>query len=74
MKFISLWEITKKLKTKLYLINYAKKNTTHEDKVLVMEVNDINPQEDEPVKTNNTKMSRDDFSKEFRKLNKRGKK
>ncbi|HNX38770.1 MAG TPA: hypothetical protein PKI15_10470, partial [Candidatus Cloacimonadota bacterium] len=35
MKFISLWKAAQKLEAKLFLVNYTKKGTTHEDKVLM---------------------------------------
>lgn len=66
-KFISLWKVTKALNATLYLVNYAKKGTLHEDKILLIEVQEID---------NNgitgeiqTKMSRSQFQKWFRKLN-----
>lgn len=40
-KFISLFNIAKEMKTNLYLINYAKENTTHENKVKFMRVIDL---------------------------------
>jgi len=73
-KFISLWEITEKLDGILLLVNYSKKETEYEDQVKVMRVDDINPEADEPVKTEDRKFDREGFSKWFRKLNKRGKK
>lgn len=73
MKFISLWEIAQKLGAVLYLVNYAKKGTKHEDKVKVMEVISVDPNNRlYPVKTKDQKMTREQFSDWFRSLNKRG--
>lgn len=38
MKFISLYAITQALEGTLFLVNYAKKGTPHEDKVLLIRV------------------------------------
>jgi len=40
-KFIGLWEAARKLEAVLYLVNYAKKGTKHEDEVLVIKVLDL---------------------------------
>ena len=74
MKFNFLWELTKKLEAKLYLVNYSKKGTEYEDQVLLMDVEEINGKSSPPVITKDTKMTRNDFSDWFRVLNKRGKK
>lgn len=37
-KFISLWQLTKDLNAILYLVNYAKKGTKSEDKILIIKV------------------------------------
>jgi hypothetical protein len=72
-KFISLWELAQHLDAKLYLVNYAKKETKHGDQVLLMEVTSVDENDnEEPVKTIDTKMTREEFSKWFRELNKRG--
>lgn len=74
-KFIALWELSIKMEAYLYLVNYAKKGTKHEDKVLFMCVTDVDPHDkDFPVKTKNLEMTRKEFSKRFREMNARGKK
>ncbi|MBT3940908.1 hypothetical protein HOF46_02655 [Candidatus Woesearchaeota archaeon] len=67
-KFISLWNVAKDLNATLYLVNYAKKGTMHEDKVLLIEVKALDETgiQKEIVK----KMTRDEFKKFFRELNK----
>ncbi len=65
-KFLRLCEIASDLKAKLYLVNYAKKGTTHEDKVLVMEVVSAT---DEGIETKDTELTREEFSQWFRNLN-----
>ena len=72
-KFISLWQITKDMKAMLFLVNYSKKGTQFEDQVLVMKVEDVNPQASAPVKTIDKKCTREEYSTWFRNLNKRGK-
>lgn len=70
-KFISLFQIAKDLGATLYLVNYAKKGTKHEDLIKVMEV--INVDENNyssPVTTKEYYMTRAQFSEEFRRLNK----
>jgi len=63
-KFISLWKLAQKLGAKLYLVNYAKAGTKYEDQVLLMEVINVDENDEkEPVKTNNRKMTREEFSK-----------
>lgn len=72
-KFISLWKLAQRLDAKLYLVNYAKKGTKYEDQVLLMEVTNVDESDEkEPVKTNNRKMTREEFSEWFRNLNRRG--
>ncbi len=72
-KFISLWELAQCLGAKLYLVNYSKKGTEHEGEILLMEVIKVDEDDKiEPVKTINTKMTREEFSKWFRELNRRG--
>ena len=74
-KFISLWELTNKIDGILYLVNYAKKGTKHEDEVLLMRVKNVSIENaSHPVITENTKMTREEYSKWFRTLNNRGKK
>lgn len=72
-KFISLWELSKKLGAKLYLVNYSKKGTKYDNEVLLLEVDDINPAEVPPVKTKDTKFTRLEFSQWFRSMNLLGK-
>ena len=66
-KFTSLWKVAKDLNAKLYLVNYAKKGTKNEDKVLLIEVLDMN--EEGICKEDSKKMSREKFKLFFRKLN-----
>jgi viroplasmin and RNaseH domain-containing protein len=67
-KFLALWTAANDLKAKLYLVNYAKKGTRHEDKILLIEVKEMD--EDGIKKDIQTKMTRDEFKRFFRKLNK----
>lgn len=68
-KFISLWEATKKLEARLFLVNYAKKGTKHEDKVLVIEVERM---DDEGITQEKVyKLTRAQFAEWFRKMNAR---
>jgi hypothetical protein len=71
-KFISLWELSKALQAKLILVNYSKKGTKFEDQVLLMRVDDVNPEQPDPVKTTNAKLTRSQYSEWFRAMNKRG--
>ena len=67
-KFISLFRVSEELKATLYLVNYAKAGTKHEDKVKVIKVIDI----DEKVgitKEQVHEFNRKDFADWFRKLN-----
>ena len=72
-KFISLWTLAQKLEADLYLVNYSKKGTEHENEVLLMKVLNVNKNETLPVKTKDTPFTRDQFSQWFRELNLRGK-
>lgn len=65
-KFISLCQVADDLNATLYLVNYAKKGTTHEDKILLMEVLDW---DEEGLETEDTRMTRSDFSEWFRDQN-----
>lgn len=67
MKFISLWNITQSLHGTLYLVNYAKKGTLHENKVKLMEVTGCTQQ---GITTTDICGSRDNFAVWFRNLNK----
>lgn len=70
-KFISLNNIAKDLDAELYLVNYAKKGTKHEDKIKLMKVNSVNPSNtSNPVDTTDENMTRAEFSERFRELNK----
>lgn len=40
-KFLGLWRVARSLDATLYLVNYAKAGTLHEDKVRVIEVHDM---------------------------------
>jgi len=71
-KFISLWTLAQHIGAKLYLVNYAKKGTQCEDQVLVMEVLNVDPQGEKPVQTRDRRVSRTEFSRWFRALNRRG--
>lgn len=67
-KFISLFNVSVDLKAVLYLVNYAKLGTKHEDKIKVIKVLEIDNQKGitkEEVKEFNRK----DFADWFRKLN-----
>ena len=70
-KFISLSNIARDLNAELYLVNYAKKLTKHENKIKLMKVNSVNPNNtNNPVDTTDWTMTRAEFSEGFRKLNK----
>ncbi|MBR1530187.1 MAG: hypothetical protein IJ642_12950 [Oscillospiraceae bacterium] len=66
-KFISLWNVAQALHATLYLVNYAKQGTAHQDEILVIEVLDLN--KDGIVKENVTKYTRSSFQNWFRQLN-----
>ncbi len=66
-KFLSLFKASKALNATLFLVNYAKKGTLHEDEILVIKVIDMDStgiKKEELWKTN-----RSDFKEWFRKLN-----
>ncbi len=67
-KFLSLWGVAKDLNATLYLVNYAKKGTLHENKVLLIKVLDIN--REGILKEEITQYTRNEFGIFFRKLNK----
>ncbi|NQY42934.1 MAG: hypothetical protein HRT87_06315 [Legionellales bacterium] len=72
-KFISLWQLSEELKANLYLVNYAKKGTKHEDQVLLMWVKNVDKNNKKcPVSTVDKKLTRKEFSKKFREMNRRG--
>ena len=66
-KFLSLWRAALCMGATLYLINYAKKGTAHDDEVLVIEVLDMN--EKGITKEVKTKYNRADFQEWFIKIN-----
>lgn len=68
-KFIALWNIAKDLNATLVLVNYAKKGTKHEDEIRVIIVNDLD-EEKGILQQKDIKMTRQEFSDWFRKLNK----
>ncbi len=68
-KFLKLWKITQDLNAKLYLVNYAKSGTPHDNEVLLFDVEEINEELEEKVKAELTPMDRSGFKKFFRTLN-----
>ena len=66
MKFIALWEAAQQLEARLFLVNYADAGTEHADEVLLMEVISIDK---EGIQTEDWKMTRESFSKWYRKWN-----
>lgn len=66
-KFISLWKVAKDLNATLYLVNYAKKGTQHEDEVLVIQVLDLD--KTGIKKEKQKRFTRQEFSDWFRELN-----
>ncbi|MGH7457642.1 MAG: hypothetical protein ACREKN_00975 [Longimicrobiaceae bacterium] len=71
-KFISLWTIAHKLDAVLYLVNYARAGTRHQNEVRVMKVQGLDAARPEPVGTRNWEGSRAAFGRWFRALNRRG--
>jgi len=67
-KFRRLWEIATNLKATLYLVNYAKKGTTHEDEILLIKV--IEMDDSGILREEKRQFTRKDFSEWFRNLNK----
>lgn len=66
-KFLKLWEITKDLDALLYLVNYSKKGTNHENKVRLIRVHDL---DETGIKSERVaEWNRSQFQKWFRKLN-----
>lgn len=65
-KFIKLWEAARKLDAVLYLVNYAKKGTHHEDEILLMKVLNVT---ETRVETEDVRHTRESFSRWFRELN-----
>ena len=66
MKFISLWNAAQAMGAQLWLVNYAKAGTKHEDKVKCMKVLNCTNQ---GIQTEDYDMSRQQFFEYFRKLN-----
>ena len=66
-KFISLWEVAQALSGTLYLVNYAKKGTKHEDKVRVIKVLGLN--DDGITAEDSREIDRENFQSWFRDLN-----
>lgn len=66
MKFLSLWRAALDFHATLYLVNYAKKGTKHEDKIKVIEVTDVT---NKKLIGNETKYTRSEFQAWFRTLN-----
>src|SRR5690606_24205448 len=70
LKFLRLWAVALDLGADLILVNYASKGTEYEDHVLVMRVLKIDENDyEEPIKTQNYPMTRAEFKKRFRDLN-----
>jgi hypothetical protein len=67
-KFISLFKVAKALAAQLYLVNYAKPGTKHEDKVLVIKVDEID-EEKGITKEQIKQFKKKEFAEWFRKLN-----
>jgi hypothetical protein len=67
-KFISLFEVAQALNATLYLVNYAKLGTKHEDKIRVIKVKNVDETGITDQESHN--LTRAEFSKRFRKLNK----
>ena len=68
-KFISLFQVAKDLPATLFLVNYAKKGTKHEDLVKVIKVLEIENSKG-ITKEVNWDMTREKFKMWFRQLNK----
>ena len=68
-KFISLFRVSKDLNAHLFLVNYAKSGTKHEDKIKVILLQEIDTQNG-ITKEQTKDYNRADFSEWFRKLNK----
>jgi len=66
-KFLALWGIAIDLKATLYLVNYAKKGTLHEDEILLIKVIDMD--NTGILKEDKQQFTRKQFSDWFRKLN-----
>ncbi len=71
-KFLSLWDLARKIEASLFLVNYSKKGTLYDNEILLMNVIDICDYSTTPVKTKDKKYTRDEFSDWLRQLNKEG--
>jgi hypothetical protein len=69
MKFISLWQAAHDLKATLYLVNYAKENTRHANKITAIKVLDLDPLKG-ITKEQKKDFTREQFASWFRQLNK----
>ena len=67
-KFISLWRAAKDLDATLYLINYAKYGTKHENKVMAIKVLEIDHTKGITIEQKKD-FTRAEFAEWFRKLN-----
>ncbi len=67
-KFIALKRAADDFNAKLFLVNYAKKGTKHEDEILLIHVIEID-EEKGITKEKKRKFKRDEFKAWFRKLN-----
>ena len=68
-KFISLFHVARDLHATLYLVNYAKSGTVHEDKIKVIKVKNLDEENGITAETCKN-WTRKEFSDWFRKLNK----
>lgn len=68
-KFISLFRVSRDLNATLYLVNYAKKGTRHENEVLLMRVISVDENNYPPIQTEDVRTTRLEFSAWFRELN-----
>ena len=66
-KFLSLWRAALDFNATLYLVNYAKKGTEHENEILLIEVKGMN--DFGIVEETLKKYTRKEFGEWFRKLN-----
>ena len=70
-KFVGLCTAAEAFGAILYLVNYAKKGTKHEDKILLMKVIsfDFSDPQNPKIETKDSRFNREGFSRWFRKLN-----
>lgn len=67
-KFVALWQACSDLEATLFLVNYAKLGTKHQDKVTAIKVLELDPLKG-IVKEQKRDFSRLEFGEWFRKLN-----